>query len=65
MIPWPPFLKESCEKIERREANASFVARGRGNFLPSKPGGSRVPPKYAFLGPRSSILILHRITKNV
>jgi hypothetical protein len=36
----PPLLeKGSCEEIEWREAMASFVVRGRGNFLPSKPGG--------------------------
>jgi hypothetical protein len=37
--PTPPLLKGGCEKIEGREAKASFVVRGRGNFLPSKPGG--------------------------
>jgi len=35
----PSWREGSCEKIERRTAKASFVARGRGNFLPSKPGG--------------------------
>jgi hypothetical protein len=40
------FLKGSCEKIERREAKASFVARERGNFLPSKPGGRYIALKH-------------------
>jgi hypothetical protein len=42
----PPFAKGSCEKIERREAKASFVARGRGIFLPSKPGGRYTAVKH-------------------
>jgi hypothetical protein len=37
--PNPPFIKGSCEKIEWREAKASFVARGRGKFMAPKPGG--------------------------
>jgi hypothetical protein len=27
ILPWPPFLKGSCEKIERREPKASFFPR--------------------------------------
>jgi hypothetical protein len=46
MIPWLPFLKGGREKIERREAKASFVARGRGNFLASKPGGRYLALKH-------------------
>jgi hypothetical protein len=44
--PQPPFAKGSREEIERREAKASFVARGRGNFLPSKPGGRYMAVKH-------------------
>jgi hypothetical protein len=46
ILPWLPFLMGSCEKIERREAKASFVARGRGNFLASKPGGRYIALKH-------------------
>ena len=46
IIPGPPFLKGSWEKIEWREANASFVARGRGDFLASKPGGRYMALKH-------------------
>jgi hypothetical protein len=42
----PPLLKGSCEKIERTKAKASFVVRGRGNFLPSKPGGKYMAVKH-------------------
>ena len=42
----PPLIKGSCKKIERREAKASFVVRGRGNFLPSKPGGKYMAVKH-------------------
>jgi hypothetical protein len=34
------------EIIERREAKASFIARGRGKFLASKPGGRCIPVKH-------------------
>jgi hypothetical protein len=36
---FPPLIKGSCEKIEWREAKASFVARGGGKFTAPKPGG--------------------------
>jgi hypothetical protein len=41
-----PLEKGSCEKIERREAKASFVARGRGKFTASKPGGRGIAVKH-------------------
>jgi hypothetical protein len=37
--------KGSCEKIERRKAKASLVARGRGKFTASKPGGRCIAVK--------------------
>jgi hypothetical protein len=36
----------SCEKIERREAKASIVARGRGKFATGKPGGRWLAVKH-------------------
>jgi hypothetical protein len=44
-----PFLlleKGSCETIEWGEAKASIVARGRGKFTPSKPGGRCLAVKH-------------------
>jgi hypothetical protein len=38
--------KGSCEKNERREAKVSFVARGRGKFTASKPGGRDIAVKH-------------------
>ncbi len=40
--PNPPLIKGSCEKIQWREAKAFLVVRGRGRFLPAKPGGRRL-----------------------
>ena len=34
-----PRREGSCEKIQSREEKAFFVARGRGKFMPPKPGG--------------------------
>jgi hypothetical protein len=41
-----PFGKGSGEKTEWREAKASLVARGRGKFLPPKPGGHCMAVKH-------------------
>jgi hypothetical protein len=39
-------LEKSCEKIQGREAKAFVVVRGRGKFMPSKPGGRFMTVKH-------------------